>query len=127
MALRTVLLVAAAVVVSILAGLGIGYQVGRRDNSDYLNSVRIAALNDRLTALQVMREYKVPRDVVESLEISAVLYLDSIAVDAPGSNSTFLLQETARRLGAYAKAFPDSALTDPKHLKIAQVRNLAPK
>jgi hypothetical protein len=123
--------ISVAVTISALAGVGVGYnvgyKVGRQHNSDYLNSVRIASLNDRLTALRVMRENKLPGRTVESMELSALVYLDSIALDAPGPNSAYLLQHAAQRLSAYAQDFPDSVLADPKQLKVVQVRNLVPK
>ena len=124
---RNLVLVSVVVAITAVAGLGIGYKVGREHNSDYLNSVRLASLNDRLTALRVMRENRVSPKTVESMELSALVYLDSIALNEPGPNTAYLLQQAAQRLSAYTQAFPDSALADPKQLKVVQLRSKAQK
>lgn len=124
---RTLVLVLVAITVSVVAAFGFGYQIGRRHDSDYLNSVRIASLNDRLTTLRVLRENKVPKNTVESMELSALVYLDTIALDSRGSMSAYLLQRAAQRLSAYVRDFPDSRLADRNQPRVSQLLTLAPQ
>lgn len=124
---RTLVLVLVAVTVSVMAAFGVGYQIGSRHDADYLNSVRVAAFNDRLTALRVLRENKVPKNTVESMELSVLSDLDTITLDARGSNSAYLLPWAAQRFSAYVREYPDSQLADRNRPRVSQLLTLAPK
>ena len=112
---------------TVLACLVVGYQFGRHVDSDYVNAVRIAAFNERLTTLRIMRENKMPKETMESMELSAVIYLDSIALDTNGPDSGYLLRVAGQRLTAYVQDFPDSLLATRKDLKVGQLLTLARK
>ena len=128
----------AVIVVVGLVGLGggalIGYSVNQeraqdldRQRLDLIQAVRGADLQNRLATLRLLRENKVTEDDIRSLEISAVLLLETIdlKVLSGESQSLSVLQAVSKRLAEYRRDFPNSEFEPSKHRSVERLLSLS--
>jgi len=123
---RTILV---AVVAAALGAIG-GYWAGERDardrqvqTRDLFTALRAAELSNRLTVLRMIRKGQTTPEDIESLEISAIVLLDSIALDEVTETyqSFGVLRRVAQALGAYMKDYPKSQFSEPRHASVPKL------
>ena len=118
-----------AVVAASLGAVG-GYALAQREANaldsqrrDLMTAIRTVDLNNRLSMLRLLRERRTSDDDIRSLEISAIVLLDTIALDETSSTSQsyVVLQQAARAVATYAQDFPSSEFADNRHPKVGQL------
>jgi hypothetical protein len=125
MTLRPLLLLGLVAAISALVGGAAGYLTAKQHSAQVMNMMRALEFNQRLTSLRLMREHKMPSKTVESLEISAVLVAERLALDAPNDDAAYALRKTAESLVLYLWDFPDSELADRRHTGVTQLAAMA--
>ena len=88
---------------------------------DISRGLRAVDLNNRISMLRLLRERKLPEEQIRSIEISALLVLDSLEVAhvSPADQSCFVLKDSANRLAEYLKDFPQSEFDPRKDQNVA--------
>ena len=120
------------VVAAAAAALGAigGYWAGQRNvrehqaqSRDLLTAVRAAELSNRITVLRMMRKGQTTPADIESIEISAIVLLDSIALDevTETDQSYGVLRHVGQALSAYMNDFPKSQFAEPRHAAVPKL------
>jgi hypothetical protein len=77
----------------------------------------------RLLMLRLLRQYKVPKATVNSIEIGAVVLLDTMDVEhvSPTDQSFTVMQKLVKDLRQYRKDFPGSEFDLERHPFVGRV------
>lgn len=104
-------------ILAALVGAVAGYWVAQRNaherfvqNRDLLTAVRAVDLDNRIAMLRLLRKGRASADEIESVEISAIVLLDTIPLGevTDSYQSYSVLKHTGRTLRAYMHDFPRS-------------------
>jgi hypothetical protein len=115
-------------VAAALGALG-GYMVaekqgrdGDAQRRDLIIVVRAVDLDNRITMLRMLREGKHSAEEVESVEISAIVLLGTIALDqaTDASQSYGVLKHVGQTLDTYTHDFPKSQFAEARHAEVAK-------
>jgi len=106
-----------------VAGFLVAQHTFRDRETDLRDLARIRSavdLSTRLTALRDLRKGHLPTEDIESWEISAIVLLDSIALDevTASSQSYCVFHRVSKNLATYMRDFPKSQFSDPRHTSV---------
>jgi len=122
-----------------LAFMGIGILIGglieraiHRPNERSFELARVAwgvDLNNRLSMLRLLREYKVPEATVSRVEIDAVALFDTMDIEhiSPTDQSYFVMERVVKNLRQYRRDFPNSEFDPRGHSFIGRVLEKFPE
>lgn len=128
---RTTLLAIAFLSLGLLVGASVDRAIHPLDKQHF-DLIRVAwavDLNNRLTMLRLLRQHKVPAATVESVELDAVLLLNTMGADqvSPGDQSYSVIERVVKTLRQYQRDFPNSEFDSQKHAFVAKVLDKFPQ
>jgi hypothetical protein len=134
MSRRQLLIVVLVGLIGLGAGAFVAYSLSQerardldRQRLDLMQAIRGVDLQNRLAMLRLLRENKVSQEDIRSLEISAILLLDTIDLKAPTTESQSLpvLQGVSKRMLEYRGDFPNSEFEPSRHKSVERLLSLS--